>query len=100
MLLPQRLGLPPLVLVVAGIMPLLPGLNLYTGFSQLATDGAGANGAGSTIATGSVTILLALTVSLGLAAGVSFGEQIGWPLAKLRRRNLAPAVRARRPRIF
>lgn len=100
MVLPPRLGLPPLVLVVAGIMPLLPGLTLYTGFSQLAVNGVGQNGAGSTIGTGSVSILLALTISLGLAAGVSFGEQIGWPLAKLRRRNLTPAVRARRPRIF
>jgi uncharacterized membrane protein YjjP (DUF1212 family) len=100
MVLPRRLGLPPLVLVVAGIAPLLPGLSLYTGFSQLATDGTGANGTGSTIATGSVTILLALTVSLGLAAGVSFGEQVGWPLARAQRRNLPAASRARRPRIF
>jgi uncharacterized membrane protein YjjP (DUF1212 family) len=100
MVLPQRLGTPPLVLVVAGIAPLLPGLSLYTGFSQLATDGTGATGTGSTIATGSVTILLALTVSLGLAAGVSFGEQVGWPLAKAQRRNLPAASRARRPRIF
>jgi uncharacterized membrane protein YjjB (DUF3815 family) len=86
--------------VVAGIAPLLPGLTLYTGFSQLATDGTGANGTGSTIATGSVTILLALTVSLGLAAGVSFGEQVGWPVAKAQRRSLPAASRARRPRIF
>jgi uncharacterized membrane protein YjjB (DUF3815 family) len=100
MVLPRRLGTPPLVLVVAGIAPLLPGLSLYTGFSQLATDGTGANGTGSTIATGSVTILLALTVSLGLAAGVSFGEQVGWPVAKAQRRNLPAASRARRPRIF
>jgi uncharacterized membrane protein YjjB (DUF3815 family) len=88
------------VLVVAGIMPLLPGLTLYTGFSQLAVNGTGQAGTGTTIGTGSVSILLALTISLGLAAGVSFGEQLGWPLAKLRRRNLTPAVRARRPRIF
>lgn len=100
MVLPTRLGAPPLVLVVAGIMPLLPGLTLYTGFSQLATDGGGVNGTVSPIGTGSVTILLALTISLGLAAGVSFGEQIGWPLAKLQRRNRTPGVRARRPRIF
>ena len=100
MLLPQRLGLPPLVLVVAGIMPLLPGLNLYTGFSQLAAEGTGANGAGTGIATGSVTILLAFTVSLGLAAGVSFGEQVGWPLAKLRRHTMTTTVRSSRPRIL
>lgn len=100
MVLPARLGTPPLVLVVAGIMPLLPGLTLYTGFSQLATDGGGQNGTVSPIGTGSVTILLALTVSLGLAAGVSFGEQVGWPLAKAQRRRLPAAARSRRPRIF
>jgi uncharacterized membrane protein YjjP (DUF1212 family) len=100
MVLPQRLGLPPLVLVVAGIAPLLPGLSLYTGFSQLATDGTGATGTGSAVGTGSVTILLALTVALGLAAGVSFGEQVGWPLAKAQRRRLPAAARSRRPRIF
>jgi hypothetical protein len=47
-----------------------------------------------------VTILLALTVALGLAAGVSFGEQVGWPLAKAQRRRLPAAARSRRPRIF
>lgn len=100
MVLPQRIGVPPLVLVVAGIAPLLPGLSFYTGFSQLATDGTGATGTGSTVGTGSVTILLALTISLGLAAGVSFGEQVGWPFAKAQRRRLPPAARSRRPRIF
>jgi hypothetical protein len=73
---------------------------LYTGFSQLATDGTGALGTGNTVGTGSVTILLAITVALGLAAGVSFGEQVGWPLAKAQRRRLPAAARSRRPRIF
>ncbi|MCD2194080.1 threonine/serine exporter family protein [Actinomycetospora endophytica] len=100
MVLPQRLNLPPLVLVVAGIMPLLPGLTLYSGFAQLAGSGGGTNGAVSPIGNASVTILLALTISLGLAAGVSFGEQIGWPLAKAQRRHATANVRSRRPRIF
>ncbi|MHC1558717.1 threonine/serine exporter family protein [Actinomycetospora sp. C-140] len=99
MLLPRLLGTPPLVLVVAGITPLLPGLTMYRGFSQLAYD---------SVAQGAVTILLALTVGLALAAGVSVGEQIGWPLQRLARR-LLPGVtaeeRARdarrgRPRVF
>ena len=40
------------VLVIAGITPLLPGLTMYRGFSQLAYGG---------VAVGAVTILLALT---------------------------------------
>ncbi|GAA4872072.1 threonine/serine exporter family protein [Actinomycetospora straminea] len=99
MLLPRALGTPPLVLVIAGITPLLPGLTMYRGFSQLAYG---------SVAQGAVTILLALTFGLALAAGVSVGEQIGWPLQRLVRR-LLPGVtaedRARdarrgRPRVF
>ena len=99
MILPRMLGTPPLVLVIAGITPLLPGLTMYRGFSQLAYG---------SVAIGAVTILLALTFGLALAAGVSVGEQIGWPLQRLARR-LLPGVtaedRARdarrgRPRVF
>ena len=45
-------------------------------------------------------VIAAVVVALGLAAGVSFGEQVGWPVAKAQRRGLPPASRARRPRIF
>lgn len=99
MVLPRRWGTPPLVLVVAGITPLLPGLTMYRGFSELALGIVGQ---------GSATVVLALTVGLALAAGVSFGEQIGWPLQRLVRR-LTPGItaearardRARgRPRVF
>jgi uncharacterized membrane protein YjjP (DUF1212 family) len=99
MLLPRSVGTPPLVLVIAGITPLLPGLTMYRGFSQLAYNSVGSS---------AVTILLALAFGLALAAGVSVGEQIGWPLQRLIRR-LLPGVtaedRARdarrgRPRVF
>ncbi len=99
MLLPRSVGTPPLVLVIAGITPLLPGLTMYRGFSQLAYNSVGQS---------AVTIVLALTFGLALAAGVSFGEQIGWPLQRIIRR-LTPGVtaedRARdaqrgRPRVF
>ena len=103
-MLPPRLGLPPLVLVVAGIMPLLPGLMLYTGFAQLAVVGLDGSmqtaGSVSEIQTGTLTSLLAFVVSLALAAGVSFGEQIGWPVAKLWRGSPTASMRTRRPRIF
>lgn len=99
MVLPRSLGTPPLVLVVAGITPLLPGLTMYRGFSQLAYGG---------VAVGAVTILLALTFGLALAAGVSVGEQIGWPLQRLLRRVLPGEnaedrerdARRGRPRVF
>ena len=84
MFVPQRVSLPPLVLVVAGITPLLPGLTLYRGFTELALNA---------VSQGSVTILLALAFSLALAAGVSFGEQVGGPL-----RNLVRRVGGREPR--
>ena len=99
MVLPRSLGTPPLVLVIAGITPLLPGLTMYRGFSQLAYNSVGSS---------AVTVLLALAFGLALAAGVSFGEQIGWPLQRLIRRCI-PGVtaedRAResnrgRPRVF
>ena len=102
---PRRIGLPPLVLVVAGITPLLPGLTLYRGFAELAADA---------ISNGALSILLALTFSLALAAGVSFGEQVGWPIVQgvrqLFRRPPAGGIASeqigqgragsRRPRIF
>ena len=99
MVLPRSLGTPPLVLVIAGITPLLPGLTMYRGFSQLAYGG---------VAVGAVTILLALTFGLALAAGVSVGEQIGWPLQRLLRRVLPGETaedrerdaRRGRPRVF
>lgn len=102
MMMPSRAQMPPLVLVIAGITPLLPGLLLYRGFSQIATVGDPANVqlSNGSLTNGAVTILLALTVSLGLAAGVSFGEQIGWPISRLFGRSNSGAPRRQRPRIF
>ena len=99
MILPRAWGTPPLVLVIAGITPLLPGLTMYRGFSQLAYNSVGQS---------AVTILLALAFGLALAAGVSFGEQIGWPLYRSLRKRLpwipaedrARAARRDRPRVF
>lgn len=102
MLMPSRAQMPPLVLVIAGITPLLPGLLLYRGFSQLALVGEVSSNvqlSSGSLATGAVTILLALTVSMGIAAGVSFGEQIGWPISRVWRRS-DNAPRRARPRIF
>jgi uncharacterized membrane protein YjjP (DUF1212 family) len=79
-LLPDRLRIPPLVLVIAGITPLLPGLQLYRGFTQIALN---------SVSPGAVTTIVALTVALALAAGVSLGEQVGWPVHRTVRRLYA-----------
>ncbi|WP_433276725.1 threonine/serine ThrE exporter family protein [Pseudonocardia xinjiangensis] len=60
----------PLVVTLAGITPLLPGLTAYRGFYQLAVEG---------LAEGLVTVTLALAIGLALAAGVTLGDFIARP---------------------
>jgi uncharacterized membrane protein YjjP (DUF1212 family) len=76
-LLRRRGGVGPLVVTLAGITPLLPGLAAYRGFYQLSVEG---------VADGLVTVTLALGVGLALAAGVALGDFITRP------RKAAPAV--------
>lgn len=54
------------VIVLAGIVPLLPGLTAYRGFYELAS--------GKLVTNGLVTITLALAIGLAIAAGVTFGQ--------------------------
>lgn len=58
-------GMSRLVVTLAGITPLLPGLTAYRGFYQLGVAGA---------ADGLVTIILATAIGLALAGGVALGE--------------------------
>jgi uncharacterized membrane protein YjjP (DUF1212 family) len=60
----------PLVVTLAGITPLLPGLTAYRGFYQLAVEG---------LANGLVTVTLALAIGLALAAGVTLGDFVTRP---------------------
>jgi uncharacterized membrane protein YjjB (DUF3815 family) len=60
----------PLVVTLAGITPLLPGLTAYRGFYQLAVEG---------LAEGLVTVTLALAIGLALAAGVTLGDFVARP---------------------
>jgi uncharacterized membrane protein YjjP (DUF1212 family) len=64
-------SVPRLVLTLAGITPLLPGLTAYRGFYQLGVAGA---------ADGLVTITLAGAIGLALAGGVALGE---WTIDRL-----------------
>jgi uncharacterized membrane protein YjjP (DUF1212 family) len=70
---------PPLVVVVSGIVPLLPGLSIYRGLSLLSED-AGAPGAGI------LAMATAASVAIALAAGVILGEYIAQPVKREARR--------------
>jgi uncharacterized membrane protein YjjB (DUF3815 family) len=63
---------PPLVVALAGISPLLPGLTAYRGFYPLSVDG---------VADGLVTVTLALAIGGALAAGVTLGQFLTRPNA-------------------
>ncbi|CAN5632803.1 hypothetical protein BH24ACT11_BH24ACT11_16400 [soil metagenome] len=65
-----RFQVPPLVLVVSGIVGLLPGLTIYRGLFQLLTIRD---------AEGFFLMLTAASIAVGLAAGVLLGEYIAQP---------------------
>lgn len=63
---------PPLVVALAGISPLLPGLTAYRGFYQLSVED---------VVDGLVTAMLALAIGGALAAGVTLGQFLTRPPA-------------------
>ncbi|NMH99199.1 threonine/serine ThrE exporter family protein [Pseudonocardia acidicola] len=69
-LLRRRGEVPSLVVTLAGITPLLPGLTAYRGFYQLAVEG---------LSEGLVTVTIALAIGLAIAAGVALGEFVTRP---------------------
>ncbi|MGH4014013.1 MAG: threonine/serine ThrE exporter family protein [Pseudonocardiaceae bacterium] len=83
----RRLRLPPLVMAVAGITPLLPGLTTYRGLLELAVHNNPA---------GLLTLLSAASIGLALAAGVVLGEFLAQPvrtgLGRLERRLAGPRL--------
>ncbi|HEV7649124.1 MAG TPA: threonine/serine exporter family protein [Actinophytocola sp.] len=83
----RRLGIPPLVVAVSGMVPLLPGLTTYRALYELAV-------ARST--SGMSTLMLAVSVALALAAGVVLGEYLAQPvrygLGRLERRLSGPRM--------
>ena len=66
-LLARRAVVPPLIVAVAGITPLLPGLAIYRGMYGLLND---------EVAAGSAEMATALATSIALAGGVTLGEII------------------------
>ena len=85
-LLARRALIPPLIVAVAGITPLLPGLALYRGLYAILND---------QLLLGISSLFAAFGVGCGLAAGVTLGE---WGARTLRRpRILARTEELLRP---
>jgi uncharacterized membrane protein YjjP (DUF1212 family) len=91
-----RVKVPPLVVVVCGVVPLLPGLSIYRGLFLMAdgqTDGL-------------ISLATALAIAISLASGVILGEYIAQPLKREARRletrlagpRLVGPLRVRPPR--
>ncbi|GEL17424.1 threonine/serine exporter family protein [Pseudonocardia asaccharolytica] len=72
-LLHRRFRVPTVMVTLAGITPLLPGLTAYRGFYELAVEG---------LADGLVTITIAMGIGLALASGVALGEFVTRPRAR------------------
>ena len=72
----RRAFTPPLVVAVAGITPLLPGLALYRGLYAMLND---------QLLVGITSLLAAFAIGSALAAGVTLGE---WFARVLRRPRL------------
>lgn len=68
----SRIKVPTLVLVVAGVVPLLPGLSVYRGLAHLSAGDSG----------GLVELMNAAVVLLALAAGVILGEYVAQPVRR------------------
>ena len=74
---------PPMVVSIAGIVPLLPGLALLHGIYAILNDQQ---------AVGFASVLSALAIGTALAAGVTLGEWSSW---KVRRRRIQARRRSR-----
>ncbi len=70
-----RVRVPPLTVVVPGIVPLLPGLSIYRGLTLLAEGQDGI-----------ISIINAAAIAIALASGVIFGEYLAQPLKREARR--------------
>ncbi|MGB3442967.1 MAG: threonine/serine exporter family protein [Actinophytocola sp.] len=83
----RRLRIPPLVIAVAGMVPLLPGLTVYRALFELAVERT---------YTGMSTLMVATSIALALAAGVVLGEYLAQPvrygLGRLERRLSGPRM--------
>ena len=75
-LLASRLRVPALALSMAGIVPLMPGLAVYSGLFAIVQSAPGVG-----LTAGLTTLLGAAGIGMGLAAGVSMGTFLARPLS-------------------
>lgn len=75
----RKAGVPPLVLVVSGVVPMLPGLTIYRGLTLL-TEG------GSFASVGILELMTAASTALALSAGVLAGEYVAQPIKEQAKR--------------
>jgi uncharacterized membrane protein YjjP (DUF1212 family) len=88
----RRFRTPNFALIAAAILPLVPGLSLFTGLLQAVGS---ATEPGDLAASG-VTLLQALGVAVGIAAGATLGTYLGRPVKEqLRRIRNLPRPRPR-----
>jgi uncharacterized membrane protein YjjP (DUF1212 family) len=92
-LIARRFRTPNFALIAAAILPLVPGLSLFTGLLQA----VGSLTEPADLAASGVTLLQALGVAVGIAAGATLGTYLGRPVKEqLRRiRNLPVPGRSR-----
>ena len=72
----SKLKVPPLIIVVSGAVPFLPGYSIYRGLSMLAQETP------ATTSVGLVALFTAASVAMALASGVILGEYIAQPLQR------------------
>ena len=87
-LMERRKLAPPMVVSIAGIVPLLPGLALLHGIYAILNDQH---------AVGFASVLGAVAIGTALAAGVTLGEWSSWKV-RPRRKSASRPIRAARPR--
>jgi uncharacterized membrane protein YjjB (DUF3815 family) len=78
----RRSHTPGFALIAAAILPLVPGLSLFTGLLQA----VGTLGQPGDLAASGVTLLQALGVAVGIAAGATLGTYLGRPVKEQLRR--------------
>ena len=86
----RRSHTPGFGLMAAAILPLVPGLSLFTGLLQA----VGTLAQSRDLAASGVTLLQALGVAVGIAAGATLGAYLGRPVKdQLRRIRNLPGLR-------
>ncbi len=76
-LLIRRTSVPGFALISAALIPLVPGLMLYTALFQM----VGSSWNAGNLIQGALTLFEAVSTGLGIAVGASFGTYLGRPVA-------------------